>query len=143
MATETYRFDGMKAGWDSTDKIILKGSTDNPEEWIDLKGHADLSEEQVADLKDHGVRLTKLDAEKAREVKQQQVDSVTEAASKRGADQMDPQAVLAAQRLQQESQKSDAEPSSGTGNGGDKSGSGDSSGDKSKSGGTTASGGKS
>lgn len=100
--TKTYRFTGMKDDWNTTDRIILKGSTDNPEEYITKGGIGDLTQEQYEDLKAHGHKLTALSPEDAKKAKDEQLASVTEAATRRGADQMDPEAVLAAQRAQKE-----------------------------------------
>lgn len=126
---ETYRFKGRSDGL-PIQRLVLSGSTDNPEEYVDLNGIVDLSEEQLEDYKNTGLKFTKLSEDDAKKVKQQQLDSVSAAAKRRGADQMDPQAVLAARRVEEESKKASESASAPSGDAGTgSSGSGANSGD--------------
>lgn len=127
--TETYRFKGREDGL-PVERLVLKGSTDNPEEWVDNDGIVDLTEDQLKDYKASGLKFTKLDPEAAQKARQTQIDSVSEAATRRGADQMDPAAVIAAKKVAEQNEASNAP-----------SGSSDSSGDKAKQSGS-GSGGK-
>ena len=60
MATETYRFDGAKNPADKTARVILEGSTSNPESYVDLKDTIELDDEKVKELRAAGLKFTKV-----------------------------------------------------------------------------------
>jgi hypothetical protein len=61
MAEQDYKFLGMKADWDRTNRLILEGTSTNPERYVDRGGTIKLSDEEAERLKKSGVKLRKAD----------------------------------------------------------------------------------
>jgi hypothetical protein len=55
-----YKFTGMKNPGERVDRAVLSGSSVDPEEYVDLHGEADLTDEQVDDLRSQGLVLRKV-----------------------------------------------------------------------------------
>jgi hypothetical protein len=64
---EVYKFTGMKDLGTHVDRIIVEGSTSNPERYVDLGGTIELTEEEASDLKASGHKLTKQSEESSKD----------------------------------------------------------------------------
>jgi hypothetical protein len=58
-AKETYRVVGSSVQGQTLSRVILKGSSTNPERFADVGSDIELTAEEVADLKASGVKLRK------------------------------------------------------------------------------------
>lgn len=124
--TATYKFQGATDRTQKLASVDLKGLTDGDQGVVGVGGTAVLTEAQVADARASGAKFTKLSDEEAKKLEQEQESGTQDILTKRGADQTDPEAVLAA-REQIENKQSQSPPQ--------QSGSSGSKGDAGKSGG--------
>lgn len=111
MANESrnlYRFKGAKKDSPFTlGAIDASKLTDGRVSTIAVDGVAELSEEEVKELTSIGADLTKLSDTEASKYRDDQAKGQTDILTKRGADQTDADAVLAAREAQQADQEVD------------------------------------
>lgn len=61
MAT-SYKFGGSKVPGSEVNRLVVKGSSTNPDEYVDVGGTVELSDEQVEQYRKSGLKFTKSDA---------------------------------------------------------------------------------
>lgn len=104
MANDLYRFKGAKNSGVTLGAIDASKLTDGRIGTIALDGVADLSEEEVKELRAAGADLVKLKDDEAKKYREEQEAGKTDILVQRGADQTDPDAVIAAREAQQADQ---------------------------------------
>lgn len=70
-----YKLYGSKNLGEKVDRVILEGSTDSPERWIDLHGEADLTDEDLATLKAMNLDVRKVPGQEGEETSDDNPDA--------------------------------------------------------------------
>lgn len=58
MATD-YKFGGSKTPGDGTNRLVLEGTSVNPDRYVDVGGTIELSDDEVKELRERGFSFTK------------------------------------------------------------------------------------